>query len=71
MPVPTPAAEYPALVAKYPTLKWRIISKPGGATMKPDEYYTLAALHSQAESGDNTAERPMWAEKGGIDFDGR
>lgn len=24
-----------------------------------------------AESGDNTAERPMWAEKGGLDFDGR
>ena len=25
----------------------------------------------QAEKGDNTSERPMWAEKGGLDFDGR
>lgn len=25
----------------------------------------------QATRGENTAERPMWAEKGGLDFDGR
>lgn len=25
----------------------------------------------QANKSDNTAERPMWAEKGGLDFDGR
>ena len=25
----------------------------------------------QAEKGDNTTERPMWAEKGGLDFEGR
>lgn len=25
----------------------------------------------QVTKGDNTAERPMWAEKGGLDFDGR
>lgn len=25
----------------------------------------------QATQGDNTVERPMWAEKGGLDFDGR
>ena len=24
-----------------------------------------------AENGENTGERPMWAEKGGLDFDGR
>ncbi len=24
-----------------------------------------------AENGENTSERPMWAEKGGLDFDGR
>ena len=35
------AAEFPALVEKYDKLAWRILSKPGGATMKPDEYYTL------------------------------
>jgi acyl-CoA-binding protein len=26
---------------------------------------------NQAEYGDNTGERPMWAEKGGLDFEGR
>jgi acyl-CoA-binding protein len=25
----------------------------------------------QATEGDNTTERPMWAEKGGLDFEGR
>jgi hypothetical protein len=25
----------------------------------------------QASQGDNTTERPMWAEKGGLDFEGR
>jgi hypothetical protein len=25
----------------------------------------------QASKGDNATERPMWAEKGGLDFDGR
>lgn len=25
----------------------------------------------QVTKGENTAERPMWAEKGGLDFDGR
>jgi hypothetical protein len=34
-------AEFPALVEKYETLNWRIISKPGGATVKPDEFYLL------------------------------
>ncbi len=27
--------------------------------------------HMQGVKGDNTAERPMWAEKGGLDFEGR
>lgn len=34
-------AEFQALTEKYDKLNWRILSKPGGATMKPDEYYTL------------------------------
>ena len=39
--------------------------------MKPPEYYVLYAHHQQATAGDNSGERPMWAEKGGIDFEGR
>ena len=35
----------------------------------------MAALegrfHMEAINGSNTAERPMWAEKGGLDFEGR
>ena len=27
--------------------------------------------HMQATKGDNAGERPMWAEKGGLDFEGR
>ena len=30
-----------------------------------------ARLHMQVSKGENTLERPMWAEKGGLDFDGR
>lgn len=28
-------------------------------------------FHMEAVNGSNTAERPMWAEKGGLDFEGR
>ena len=28
-------------------------------------------LHMQANEGENKTERPMWAEKGGLDFEGR
>ena len=31
----------------------------------------LRRYHKQAAEGDNTGERPMWAEKGGLDFEGR
>ena len=34
-------SEFETLTGKYEKLNWRIISKPGGATVKPDEYYTL------------------------------
>ena len=64
-------AEFDTLAGKYDSLNWRIISKPGGATVKPPEYYVLYAHHQQATQGDNSGERPMWAEKGGIDFEGR
>jgi hypothetical protein len=33
------AAEFEALVKQYEGLKWRMISKPGGATVKPDDFY--------------------------------
>jgi acyl-CoA-binding protein len=65
------AGEFETLAAKYDALAWRAISKPGGATVKPDDYYALAALAAQATEGDVTGERPMWAERGGLDFDGR
>lgn len=35
------ASEGEALASKYEKLNWRIISKPGGATVKPDDFYTL------------------------------
>ena len=63
--------EFEKLAEKYEKLNWRIISKPGGATVKPDDFYLLYGYHMQATQGDNTSERPMWAEKGGLDFEGR
>jgi acyl-CoA-binding protein len=52
-------------------LKWRLIQRPGGAFIKPDDWYRLYAASMQAKQGDNTSERPMWADHGGIDFHGR
>lgn len=99
-----------AAAAPHRSLPTSTYSKPGGATVKPDDFYTLygsvlasplpapgvaAALcptaslpvpwpchlrpclrglcsyHQQASAGDNSSERPMWAEKGGLDFEGR
>ena len=31
----------------------------------------VGRYHMQAAHGDNDTERPMWAEKGGLDFEGR
>lgn len=36
------AAEFASLVKGYEALKWRMISKPGGATVKPDDFYRYA-----------------------------
>lgn len=44
---------------------------PGGAVKKPESYYKLYGFFKQASAGDNTTERPVWAERGGLDFDGR
>lgn len=37
------AAEFESLVKDYEALKWRMISKPGGATVKPDDFYRYCA----------------------------
>jgi hypothetical protein len=34
-------SEFEKLAEKYETLSWRIVSKPGGATVKPDAFYML------------------------------
>ena len=39
--------------------------------MKREEFYYLYGLEQQAKNGDNNTERPMWAERGGLDFEGR
>lgn len=41
---------------------------------KPEEIIESTAyyrFHMVAVNGENTAERPMWTEKGGLDFEGR
>ena len=35
------AAEFDALAEKYASLNWRLVSKPDGATVKPDDFYVL------------------------------
>lgn len=59
------AAEYLDLVAKYEKLNWRIISKPGGATVKPDDFYILYGsashqlkMHAAVTQLPNTVARP-------------
>lgn len=32
-------SEFESLSSKYEGLKWRMISKPGGAVVKPDDFY--------------------------------
>ncbi|KAG2494601.1 hypothetical protein HYH03_007366 [Edaphochlamys debaryana] len=63
--------DFERLTVQYEKLNWRMVSKPGGATVKPDDFYRLYALHMQATRGDVEGERPMWAERGGLDFEGR
>ena len=48
-----------------------MLPKPGGAVVKPDDWYALHGLQKQVEEGNVKAEKPMWAEHGGLDFDGR
>lgn len=64
-------ALYSSLSSGLEALKWRTIPRPGGATMKPEAYYSLAGARAQADKGDVSGEKPMWAPQGGLDFDGR
>lgn len=64
-------AKFDELSESFPKLKWRIISRPGGATMKPLDFYRLMACVKQVAEGDVQEEKPMWASHGGLDFDGR
>ena len=65
------AGEFDRLSAHFSALKWKLIQKPGGQTVKFDSYYHLWALVQQAREGNCTSERPSWAANGGIDFHGR
>ena len=62
---------WPQLKDTWEKLRWRLKSMPGGATKKPDTFYDLYGFFQQATEGDNTAEQPVWAETGGLDFEGR
>lgn len=44
------AEEFEELSQKYEKLNWRMISRPGGATTKPDDFYRLYALHMQVSN---------------------
>merc|ERR1711977_755731 len=62
---------WPQLKDTWETLRWRLRAMPGGATKKPDAFYDLYGFFKQATEGDNTEEQPVWAETGGLDFEGR
>ena len=62
--------EFAPLSGSYEGLSWRMVGRAGGATVKPDDFYRLYALQHQAVDGNCKTERPTWAERGGIDFDG-
>jgi hypothetical protein len=38
-------SKYPELSNSYKNLKWRVISRPGGATMKPTDFYRMEGTH--------------------------
>ena len=45
------SAEFGDLQPKFDKLSWRMISKPGGATVKPDDFYRLYGLSMQVRPG--------------------
>lgn len=38
---PMPLERFDELVGSFEQLKWKMIARPGGATMRPDDYYRL------------------------------
>jgi len=64
-------SKYDELSKDWQDMKWRLLPKPGGAVMKPDDWYCVYGAQQQVEKGDQTVEKPMWAHHGGIAFDDR
>ncbi|KAF6263193.1 hypothetical protein COO60DRAFT_1470403 [Scenedesmus sp. NREL 46B-D3] len=54
------AVEFDTLADAFQGLKWRMISKPGGATVKPDDFYRLYGLQQQATAGLDFEGRARW-----------
>lgn len=69
-PVPD-VSEYEELASSWEEKKWRMLPKPGGAVVKPEDWYVLFGFQKQVEEGNIKDEKPMWASHGGLDFDGR
>ena len=42
-----PLERYPELLAKWESLAWRLVKKPGGAHVKPEDFYRLHAASQQ------------------------
>lgn len=47
------------------------LSQDGPDNDQNDMFLLGCSFHMVAVNGENTAERPMWTEKGGLDFEGR
>lgn len=53
-------AEFEPLAGKFLQLNWRMISKPGGATVKPDDFYRLYALQQQVGAEQIISKARLW-----------
>ena len=50
-------SHFDRLGRSYASLNWRLESKPGGATVKPDAFYKLYGLYMQATLGASVQDR--------------
>ncbi len=67
-------AEYDRLSASYEdpkTMKWKLLPKPGGQAVKPEDYYTLNACIKHVDERDPPTEQPMWTENCAVAYDAR